>query len=175
MPNKNTKKNQDLLNNPINILFLLYGILGVIFTSSIIFYLNKLKSCQCFQVLNNTNHSSINYLIGIESFVLTVFIILVLVFSFVILIVNNKKNNLSLINNNLPLITKNLPLINNVNIIANIMILLLLLLFCFNVYKLYQNIDEECECSKSWIRYLLYFQVFVQIINMIVIFIRILS
>ena len=31
-------------------------------------------------------------------------------------------------------------------------------LFIYYVYRLSQNVNEDCECTKSWLRYLLYIQ-----------------
>lgn len=133
-------------------IILLLCVLVIIYISSIIFYLNKLKSCQCFQDNNSKNYSNINYLIGIESIILIINIILALFFLFAI----NKINELTSGGSNDDL---------TIYYITFIILLLLYGYFIYYVYKLYQNIDENCECAQSWIRYLLYFQVLLLILQ----------
>jgi hypothetical protein len=73
---------------------MLYSILAVTlisvaYISSIIYYLNTLKSCKCFQEKNENNYSNLTFLIIMESIILTMNIILVLGTLFMISMVNN--------------------------------------------------------------------------------------
>ena len=133
--------------SPKNILYglLIMTIIMVVYVSSIIYYLNTLKSCSCYQIENKLNYSNITYLIVIEAIILAA----------------------SLIN-----LTGIISSLSNVNKIMNgggksdftmiyLFYLLMLIidgLFIYYVYKLSQNVNEDCECTKSWLRYLLYIQ-----------------
>ena len=43
-------------------------------------------------------------------------------------------------------------------IVFSILLIIVYSFFVFYVYKLHENISDDCECSKSWLRYLLYIQ-----------------
>jgi hypothetical protein len=146
--------NINIVKNGVYML-LVINLIVIIYVSSIINYLNNLKMCKCFQDKNNENFSSINYLIIIESIILTINIILFLFNLMIISTLNKAKYGGG----------------NNNNIATYISLAIMLLIygyFIYYVYKLYQNIDENCECSKSWIRYLLYIQAIILLIQIII-------
>lgn len=126
---------------------LIVNIIFIIYLSSIIYYLNKLKECQCFLDKNKSNYSNINYLIIIESILLAFQIILLLSIIYAIYMINNSKIGGG----------------KNTMISAYIMFLILFLIygaFVYYVFKLSENISDDCSCSKNWLRYLLYIQTF---------------
>lgn len=138
--------------------YLIYGllvfyILAISYVSGIIYYLNTLKDCECYKEENKTNYSNITYLIVIESFILTMFIIGLISSFFLIYYINT---------------VKNIPIIGGkkTSLYTFLIILLLFSLigcgiqiyFIYNVYKLSKNVNNECICTKNWLRYLLYIQ-----------------
>jgi uncharacterized membrane protein len=135
---------------------IIFFVLIIIYISAIIYYLNKLKSCQCFLDNNSENYSNLGYLIGIQSIILVINIIM-LVFSVILLkgldvLMSGGGNSDT-----------------SLYYITFIILLLIYSYFIYYVYKLYQNIDEDCECAQEWFRYLLYFQVILMIIQLILI------
>jgi hypothetical protein len=134
--------------------FLIFYILAISYISGIIYYLNTLKDCSCYKEENKTNYSNITYLIVIESFILTMFIIGLIGSIFIIYYMNNVKN--------IPIMTGG----KQSSLYTFLIILLLFSLigcgiqiyFIYNVYKLSENVNNECICTKSWLRYLLYIQ-----------------
>ena len=119
---------------------LLYSILGVTlisiaYVSAIIYYLNSLKSCKCFQEKNKNNYSNLTFLIIIESIILTMNIILAL----------------------------------------GTIYLGIYGYFIYNVYKIYENIDPNCDCTENWLRYLLYIQAVLMLVNVLLIVAKVVS
>ena len=109
----------------------------------------NLKKCLCFQELNDKNYSNINFLIIIESLVLISYVIvfiLALILTLIFMYINKKQKGGSTNDNSYFIIGS----------IIYAIILLLNIYFLYNVKKLSENIKEDCECSHSWIRYLLY-------------------
>lgn len=134
---------------------LFVNIIFIIYISSIIYYLNKLKDCPCFLEKNKLNYSNITYLIVIESILLAFQIIMLLLIIYGIYIINNLK----------------IGGIKKIIGSAYIIVLILLLIygvFIYYVFKLSQNISINCECSKNWLRYLLYIQAFFILLSLIV-------
>ena len=147
------KDNLKMLKGMVYII-LIVNIIIIIYISSIIYYLNKLKECQCFLDKNKSNYSNINYLIVIESILLAFQIILLLSIIYAIYMINNAKNGGG----------------KDIMISAYIMFSVLFLIYGFFVYyvfKLSENISDDCSCSKSWIRYLLYIQTFFIILSLV--------
>jgi hypothetical protein len=148
-------KNSNVKGNIYGLLML--TIFNIVFISSIIFYLNTLKDCKCFEEKNVDNYSNLNYLITIESIVLALNIILTLGCIFVILAINDLKSGGG----------------ENKAILSYYIIFIIYILlygyFMYYVYKLYQNVDENCDCTQSWLRYLLYFQIIFMIIQIIMV------
>jgi hypothetical protein len=153
-------KNPSSLQNSMLILLIIY-IIFILFHSFIIYYLVNLKKCLCFEELNNTNYSNINYLIIIESITLLPFILGFISTLIFIFIYYNKKQKGGAKN------SKTFYVLYGIMLLINIY-------FLYNVKKLAENIKEDCECSHSWIRYLLYiysiYMVFVIISGIITIF-----
>jgi Mn2+/Fe2+ NRAMP family transporter len=121
-------------------------IIFILFHSFIIYYLVNLKKCLCFQELNDKNYSNINFLIIIESLVLIQFLITFILILILMYSINKKQKGGSTNDNSYFIIG---------SIIYGV-ILFLNIYFLYNVKKLSENIKEDCECSHSWIRYLLY-------------------
>jgi len=133
---------------------LIINIIFIIYLSSIIYYLNKLKDCQCFLDKNKSNYSNINYLIIIESILLAFQIIIFLSIVYVIYMINNSKIGGG----------------KDIMITAYITFLILFLIYGFFIYyvfKLSENISDDCLCSKSWLRYLLYIQTFFILLSLV--------
>jgi hypothetical protein len=124
---------------------LAFNILVILYTSGIIYYLNKLQECTCYQEKNKENYSNITYLIAIESIILAINIIYVIILGGSIYFLNNIKKGGAETNNALIYIV----------LLLNIV---LYSYFVYYVYKIYQNISSDCVCTQNWLRYLLYIQ-----------------
>lgn len=147
------KDNLKMLKGMVYII-LIVNIIIIIYISSIIYYLNKLKECQCFLDKNKSNYSNINYLIVIESILLAFQIIVFISIVYVIYMINNAKIGGG----------------KDIMITAYITFSILFLIYGFFVYyvfKLSENISDDCSCSKSWLRYLLYIQTFFIILSLV--------
>ena len=138
---KEFKSNPSLLRTPLYIAIVFYLIV-IAYISGIIYYLNNLKKCDCFK---NSN-INLTYLIVIESIILALNVITSL---FLIVIVFSFNNSISGGGNN------NAKIYLMIIAVLNILILGY---FIYNVYKLSKELNENCECSNSWLRYLLYIQ-----------------
>jgi hypothetical protein len=141
------KINKSTLNSSKMILYglLVINILALLNTSAIIYYLNKLKGCTCYQEKNKKNYSNITYLIVIESIILAINIIYFIIFCGSIYFLNKIKKGGAGKNNTLIYI-------------ALLLYIILYSYFVYNVYKIYQNVSSDCECTQNWLRYLLYIQ-----------------
>jgi hypothetical protein len=124
---------------------LIFYVIYILYIGSIIFYLNKLKDCPCFQYKNETNYTNLTYLIIIESILLAFSIII----TFVII---------GLISATYSLKSGGAKGFINYVFIGLILQILIYGYFIYYVYKLYENVDKDCECTQSWLRYLLYIQ-----------------
>ena len=141
------KFDQSMINSATMSLYglLAFNILVILYTSGIIYYLNKLQECACYQDKNKENYSNITYLIAIESIILAINIIYVIILSFSIYFLSKIKKGGAEKNN---------------AIIYAVLLLNIILysFFIYYVYKIYQNISSDCECTQNWLRYLLYIQ-----------------
>lgn len=149
-----TKKNNLKMFKGVIYTTLIINIIFIIYISYIIYYLNKLKDCQCFLDKNKSNYSNINYLIIIESIILAFQIIVFLSIVYVIYMINNSKIGGGI-----------------QKMISGYIIFLILFLICgffiYYVFKLSENISDDCSCSKSWLRYLLYIQTFFILLSLV--------
>jgi hypothetical protein len=148
----------------LNYLLLIASFIAIIYISLIIYYLNNLVKCDCYNKLNEKNYSNIQFLIIIESIILTLFI-LVFISSLYNFFLFKNGGMTSVVNVKSLLIT----------LIISILAFVINIYIIYTIYKISQNIKDNCECSKSWIRYLLYIQGFIILINTIIIFIRLLT
>ena len=148
LPNNIEKYSKNIImnSNTINLLYIMTSvfIICIIYIGFIIYYLHKLKECPCFLEINKENNSNISYLIVIESITIAFYSIIVLSLIYLTYSLHNKK-------------------IGGGSIIMSYYVSFLIVLiiygfFIYYVFKLSQNISEDCECSKSWLRYLLYIQ-----------------
>jgi len=143
------KKNPNILNI-FNIMLLIILTLNIIFVSLILSYLKKIKECNC---IVNENKSKLNYLINIEYLLLGINI-----FSFIIMIMVLFITNYYNIQSGGYKNTNDKTMF-----IVNIIISIIYFYFILFLYKLHKNI-EDCKCSESWLKYLLYIQCIVMIV-----------
>ena len=147
---------------------LAFLIINIIYISSVIYYLNNLKDCACYEVKNKINYSNITYLIVIESILLIINVIgLVGMIGLL--------SNLSSLKNLTKGITIN-KLSNKINKsspgmhIYSILMLVYAIVygyFIYYTYKVHENVDDNCKCTQSWLRYLLYIQAILMAIGIV--------
>jgi hypothetical protein len=169
MPNKILKKKVSLKNNKLSLnknsveflksgqiyTLLATSIILVIYTSSMIYYLNKLKDCECYKLKNKNNYSNLSYLITIEAIILAVNLLTAIMCIFVISMTSGIKSG-GAKDDIIPFY------------ISIILMLIISIYFVYYVYKLYENVDPDCPCTQSPLRYLLYIQAILTIINIII-------
>lgn len=150
------------LLNPLLYSILAVTLISIAYISSIIYYLNSLKSCKCYQEKNKNNYSNLTFLIIIESIILTMNIILALGTIYLFSILNNSRSGGA----------------ESKNAWFYIWFLVYLGIygyFIYNVYKIYENIDPNCDCTENWLRYLLYIQAVVMLVNVLLIVAKVVS
>jgi len=156
MNNMNNKiynfNNLKKATNSFFITMLIFTIISILYLSFILYYLSQLKTCDCFQN-DETKKINLNYLIIIETVMLFFQIVMFLyILSLIIKLRNFSGGN------------------NETSIFIYIYLVLYFLIygyFIYYVYLLSENIKDDCECSNSSIRYLLYFQTFFIALNLI--------
>jgi hypothetical protein len=158
------KKSSSVLNNVIsngkklasNVLYimLVINIIIVLYIGGIISYLIKLNNCDCYKIKNEENYSNLTYLLIIEFLILTFNIIITISLVSAISMLNSFSGG-----------AKNK--MNSAYYISLLIYLLIYGFFIFYTYKLSQNVDPKCECTQSWLRYLLYIQAFVMLLNLL--------
>ena len=139
--------------NSFFITILIFTIISVLYLSYILYYLNELKTCDCFQN-DETKKINLNYLIIIESIMLFFQIVMFLYILSLIVKLRNFSGG-----------SKN----EGVSIFMYIYLVLYFLVYGYFIYYVYlisENIKDDCECSNSSIRYLLYFQTFFIALNL---------
>lgn len=144
--NNNIKK---LLKTSSSLLYipLVMNIIIIIYIITIITYLHKISSCPCFIEKNKNNYTNINYLLIIEYFMLFSNILVFISLLFVVITINRNIKKGGGVQNNSSFLH-----------ILQIFIIIIYSFFIYYVYKLNENISDDCECSKSWLVYLLYIQ-----------------
>ena len=138
---------------------ILLTVVFIVVLGYIIYYLNSLRNCDCFQKKNDTNVSNIDYLIIIESLGVAMNVILLINLISLYMEVNKIKSGGSKVNRYLTII---------IFILVN---LIVYGFFVYNVFRLSQNVDSSCECALHPIRYLLYLQalvIFVSLVFMVI-------
>ena len=133
---------------------MLFFIIYIIFVSGIIYYINSIKDCSCFIELNKSSNVNIHYIYIIEIIIL--FLLIIGFITFIIL--HYKINNLTKGG------MKQNPYI---YLIQYVIILIVYGYLVYNIYKLYKIPDDDCNCMKNWLKYLLYIQVIFIIITII--------
>ncbi len=123
----------------------------------ILYYLNKLRTCRCFQEKNNENNSNIDYLIIIEFLTIATNIILLMNLVSLYLSVDSLKSGGYNARTKITLY------------IGLLVYLIVFGFFVYNIYKLSQNVDSDCLCTQDPIRYFLYLQGIMTFINMILV------
>ncbi len=146
-------KNLDM--SPIYTMFVI-NIIVIAYISGIIHYLNKLQSCDCYKDKNDENYSNLTYMVIIEAIFLTLYIVGTVTIIISIFAIKNIKQSGSG--------KENMTTYLIVTLIVN---LLITIYFVYNVYKLSENIDPACDCTKDWLRYLLYIQAFIMTIGIV--------
>jgi hypothetical protein len=133
-----------------NILAISASIIGIVLLYFAYTYLVKIEDCLCAQGLSKSeeNKANITHLKYIELFLLVV-ALLNLFFAF--------KKQLT-------------PLLSTIFFIVTI---ILYVIFVMNVYKLYRNIPNDCECALQWPRYYIYIQSLLFSITLLLVFITI--
>lgn len=149
------------LLNTINYFILSFSILGIIYISFILYYLHNLIKCDCFQKINKTNYSDIHFLIFMEYIILILFILLFIISIHNIFLLKGGSSNHS-------------KKYNLLSIFILFFILSINIYLLISIFKISQNINYDCNCSKSWIRYLLYFQGIILLFNTISLIIKLL-
>lgn len=143
--NYNLVKIKSSALNIISICIIINIIVSVIM-GYIVYYLNSLKSCDCFIENNNKNKANLDYLIIIESIILAMTIICLIQFITMYNDVDKIKSGGGNTGNIL------------ITIIFSIILLIINGYFIYNVYLLSKSIDPSCECAHKSIRYILYVQ-----------------
>lgn len=141
----NIKKdnNFDFVINGFNIL-IVYYFLYIIFISGIIYYINKIKDCKCFQEKNKLVGVNITYIYIIEIIILVMSII-----AFVQFIMARHY---------IKTIQKGGAMNNTTQKISFFISLLVNGYLIYNVVKLSEIPMDDCECDKNMLKYLLYIQ-----------------
>lgn len=135
---------------------LIINIIVIAYISGIIHYLNKLQSCDCYKDKNDENYSNLTYMIIIEAIILTLYVISTVAIIITLFAIKDIKQSGAG--------KKGMTTYLIVTLIVN---LIITGYFVYNVYKLSQNIDPACDCTKDWLRYLLYIQAFVMAIGIV--------
>ena len=142
------KNNMNLLKKVMYTTLIIIFIILFIYISFIIYYLNNLVKCECYE------NKDLKYLIYCE------YALLVLAFinSIVVYLIIND----SIKNSNYLFMIPILSLILNIYII-------------YATIKIYKNINIKCSCSMSTIRYMLYIQAIIMFISCIVLIVKIIQ
>jgi hypothetical protein len=141
---------------PIYGLFVYYLIV-IAYISSVIHYLVNLKNCECYKDKNSENYSNLNYLIIIESILLGLSILVMLSLIPIIVILNRTSQSGGSLYDYL----------RKGQLLFLLFYLVIYGLFLFYVFRLYENVNINCPCTQSWLRYLLYIQSFAILIGLI--------
>jgi hypothetical protein len=126
------------------IIYIIFLIIAITIISLIINYLTKLKNCDCFIDKNDQNKSRITFLIVIEIIVLISLIFILLSSLTVLYLIKTGGGEYEGLYIYI--------------MVFSILIILVQLYFIYCVYELSKNIRNDCDCAKSWVRYLLYLQ-----------------
>jgi hypothetical protein len=156
---KSQKKtiNKELIQSGLNMvkstmsLYLTLSIFYIFLVSGIIYYINNIKNCSCFNELNKNNEVNINYIYILEIILLVLYILIALSLIYSISLLN--KIQLGGANK-----------IISVHTLGFIISLFINGYLVYNIYKLSQIKDENCECSKNKFKILLYIQALLIII-----------
>jgi hypothetical protein len=129
----------------ISLYMYIYLIISILFYSGIIYYIYKVKDCSCFIELNKNENVNIEYIYIIEIILLSLFVILFLLYILFNYIINNLQKGGA----------------NNIIYYILFMYVISLIVYgylIYNIYKFSQIPDDNCNCMKSWLKFLLYTQ-----------------
>ena len=132
-----------------------FNILVIIYISFVINYLMTLQQCPCYETTNKQNYANITYLIVIESFILIMNLFSLIGLCIVLSKLNSVQKGGAMMSSAFPF----LILLSNIILYG---------FFVYYVKKIYENTTTDCECTQSWLRYLLYIQTFFMIIYILV-------
>lgn len=160
-----------LIDSTLNVFLIIYIII-IIYVAYIIYYINTLKKCPCYEIENKTNYSNLTYLTVIESIILVLSSIYVLIIIYFLFSSNSFSNTYLKFTKQLFSVS-----LNNLKFVLILLVVILIAIyvaiayFIYYVYRLYQNVDENCPCTKNWLRYLLYIQAIFYLITFVMIII----
>jgi len=130
--------------NTVNIGIFL-NIISIIIIGCIIYYLNNLKECDCFNMNENDSKFGLNYIIFIEIIQIIGNLLLIYVLYRTYQFTNKLKVGGNKETNYMPLI-------------ALLMNVIIYSFFVYYIYQLSHHIKDDCECAQRPIRFLLYLQ-----------------
>jgi hypothetical protein len=139
------------------IFYIIFIFIYILIVSGIINYINKIKDCNCFKEKNNIYSVNITYIYVIE-----IIILILSIFSLVSFIYLYIMNNYVI--NKLKGGSKS---IFNTYLIAYLISLLINGYLLYNIYKLVNIPEDNCNCDKSSLKKLLYIQSILIMINLI--------
>jgi membrane protease YdiL (CAAX protease family) len=152
--NKKKLLNSKKIATQILYMLLIFYVIVIFYIGGIIHYLIKLNNCECYKIKNEENRSNLTYLLVIEFLLLIFYIIIVIVLASMISVINNFSGGAN----------KKMSMAYYIGLLIY---LLIYGFFIFYTYKLSQNVDPKCECTQSWLRYLLYIQAFVMLVGLL--------
>jgi hypothetical protein len=128
---------------------LVYYLIVIAYISAIINYLVNLRNCECYKDKNSENYSNLTYLIVIESILLGLSVLAVIALIPLIMILNkgSQSGGAGLYD-----------YLRQGQLFFMLFYLVIYGLFLFYVFRLYENVNINCPCTQSWLRYLLYIQ-----------------
>ena len=121
------------------------NVVSIIIIGCIIYYLNNLKKCDCFNMNQNDSKFSLNYIIFIEVIQIIGNLLLIYVLYQAYLFTNQLKVGGKREMNYMPLFVLTLNIV-------------IYSFFVYYVYQLSKHIKDDCECAQRPIRFLLYLQ-----------------
>jgi hypothetical protein len=124
------------------------SILGLIIIYLAYNYLNGLKNCDCVQI------KSVNALKNIE-----LLLLIISIGSFIVKLFSSKEDIKKMI--------KKYPLSIYAVYSLAIVVFSIMITYIYNFYNFYKKFKSDCNCAKDWKRYILYYQAFIVITNVI--------
>jgi hypothetical protein len=133
---------------------IIFYVFYILFISGIIYYINRIKDCKCFQEKNKLVGVNITYIYIIEIILLVLAIITILQLFLGIKYLNEIKSGGGTVNN----------IGNKISYLISLFINGYLI---YNIIKLSEIPTDDCECDKSSLKNLLYIQSGIIIVTII--------
>lgn len=143
----------DYVINGFNIL-IIYYLCYIIFVSGIIYYINQIKDCKCFQEKNKLVGVNITYI-----YILEIIILVLGLFTFIQLVISRSLINRVINGGNKQNSNNSLKIMFFITIIINGYLI-------YNIAKLSEIPIDDCQCDNSSLRYLLYIQAILMVISL---------